>query len=155
MSLKSKLFRLVEKYLDDTKYELVNLTYQKEGFNWVLRVLIDKPDGINLDDCSFVSKGISPFLDDDELNLNDAYTLEVSSPGVNRPLVKLEDFERFKNNNVKIVLNAPEEHIDKNRIRYKGLLNGVNDDKIILTIDDKEILIAFKAIKKANIIYKF
>jgi ribosome maturation factor RimP len=155
MSLNDKLLRLIEKYLDDTIYELVNLTYQKEGFNWVLRVLIDKPEGITLDDCSFVSKGISPLLDETDLMGDDAYTLEVSSPGVNRPLVKLNDFDRFKNNDVKIVLKSPEESIDKNRIRYKGYLNGISDNNIVLTVDGKEVLIPYEVIKKANIIYKF
>ena len=155
MSLNDKLSRLIEKYLMNTEYELVHLTYQKEGFNWILRVLIDKPSGITLNDCSFVSKGISPLLDETDLIQDDAYTLEVSSPGVNRPLVKLNDFDRFKNNDVKIVLKSPEKSIDEKRIRYKGFLNGIIDNNIILTVDGKEILIPYDVIKKANIIYKF
>ncbi len=155
MSLNDKLSRLIEKYLMNTEYELVHLTYQKEGFNWILRVLIDKPGGITLNDCSFVSKGISPLLDETDLIQDDTYTLEVSSPGVNRPLVKLNDFDRFKNNDVKIVLKSPEKSIDEKRIRYKGFLNGIIDNNIILTVDGKEILIPYDVIKKANIIYKF
>lgn len=155
MSLNDKLLRLIEKYLDDTEYELVNLSYQKEGFNWILRVLIDKPKGITLDDCSLVSKGISPLLDDANLIEDDSYSLEVSSPGVNRPLVKLNDFDRFKDNDVKIVLKAPEKSIDEKRIRYKGHLNGRSNNSIILIVDGKEVLIPYMGIKKANIIYKF
>ena len=155
MSLNDKLSRLIEKYLMNTEYELVHLTYQKEGFNWILRVLIDKPGGITLNDCSFVSKGISPLLDETDLIQDDTYTLEVSSPGVNRPLVKLNDFDGFKNNDVKIVLKSPEKSIDEKRIRYKGFLNGIIDNNIILTVDGKEILIPYNVIKKANIIYKF
>ncbi len=155
MSLNDKLLRLIEKYLDDTEYELVKLTYQKEGFNWILRVLIDKPKGITLSDCSLVSKGISPLLDDANLIEDDSYSLEVSSPGVNRPLVKLSDFDRFKDNDVKIVLKTPEKSIDENRIKYKGYLNGISDNSIVLTVGGKKVLIPYVGIKKANIIYKF
>ena len=155
MSLDDKLLILVEKYLKDTEYELVKLSYQREGGGFVLRILIDKPQGITLDDCSLVSKGISPLLDEADLIKDDSYVLEVSSPGVNRPLVKLNDFDRFKDNDVKIVLKKPEKTIDENRIRYKGYLNGIDGDKIVLTVDGKEVLIPYSGIKKANIIYKF
>jgi len=156
MSLKDKLLKIIEKYIGNTNYELVDLIYQKEGFGWVLRVLIDKEGGISLDDCSAVSKGISPLLDEAEeiLDLNDSYSLEVSSPGVNRPLIRLNDFDRFKDNQVKIVLKEPI-NSDENRIRYKGELIGVRDNYIVLILDDKEVLIDFNLIKKANIIYTF
>jgi ribosome maturation factor RimP len=157
MSLKDKLLGLIEKYLNDTIYELVDLTYQKEGFTFVLRILIDKPEGIGLEDCSIVSKGISPILDENEesLGLVDNYSLEVSSPGVNRPLVKLIDFDRFKENDVKVILKSPDKSIDENRIRFKGYLKGIEEDKVILIVDEKELLIDYNSIKKANLVYKF
>ena len=155
MSLNDKLLRLIEKYLMNTEYELVHLTYQKEGFNWILRILIDKPGGITLNDCSFVSKGVSPLLDETDLIQNDTYTLEVSSPGVNRPLVKLNDFDRFKDNDVKIVLKEAFSDFDDKRLRYKGFLKGVEDNKVLLLLEDAEVAIPYELIKKANIIYKF
>jgi ribosome maturation factor RimP len=119
--------------------------------------LIDKPEGIGLEDCSIVSKGISPILDENEesLGLVDNYSLEVSSPGVNRPLVKLIDFDRFKENDVKVILKSPDKSIDENRIRFKGYLKGIEEDKVILIVDEKELLIDYNSIKKANLVYKF
>jgi len=158
MSLKSELLELIENYLENTIYELVDLIYQREGYGWVLRILIDKEGGIQLDDCTIVSKAVSAILDEDEdlyNRLDDSYSLEVSSPGVNRPLIKLNDFDRFKDNDVKIVLHSPIDLAIENRIRYKGYLKGIVNNDIILILDDKEILIDFNLIKKANIIYKF
>jgi len=158
MSLKSELLEVIENYLENTIYELVNVVYQKEGYGWVLRILIDKEGGIQLDDCTIVSRAISSILDENEdlyNRLDDSYSLEVSSPGVNRPLIKLSDFDRFKENDVKVVLKSPIDLTIENRIRYKGYLKGIKDNNIILILDDKEILIDFNLIKKANIIYKF
>ncbi len=157
MSLEDKLLNIVEDYLKNSIYELVQLIYQKEGSSWVIRIFIDKPEGISLDDCTSVSRGLSPILDelDKELNLPDNYSLEVSSPGLDRPLVKLSDFERFKGNDVKIVLKKPQKNIDDKRIRYKGILKGVVENSVLLQLDESEVLISFGLIEKANIIYKF
>jgi len=157
MSLKDKLLEIIEKYLGNTIYELVDLVYQKEGYGLVLRVLVDKEGGMNLDDCAIVSRGISPLLDEHEdlFDLDESYMLEVSSPGINRPLVKLNDFDRFKDNDVKIVLKSPIDIKLDNRIRYKGYLKGIENNNIILVLDDKEVFIDYDLIKKANINYKF
>ena len=157
MSLKDKLLEVIEKYLGNTIYELVDLIYQKEGYGLVLRVLVDKEGGMNLDDCAIVSRGISPLLDEHEdlFDLDESYLLEVSSPGINRPLVKLNDFDRFKDNDVKIVLKSPIDIKLDNRIRYKGYLKGIENNNIILVLDDKEVFIDYDLIKKANINYKF
>ena len=155
MGLIDKLTETVENYLKETEYELVLLSYQREGGGYVLRIMIDKEGGVNLDDCATVSRGISPVLDEEDIIADDSYILEVSSPGVDRPLVKLNDFERFKDNDVKIVLKEPLKSFDEKRIRYKGFLNGVKDGNILLLLDNREVLIPYDKIKKANIIYKF
>jgi ribosome maturation factor RimP len=82
---------IVEKY----KFELVDVEYLKEGSNWYLRVFIDKEGGITIDDCQLVSEEISDELDKAD-PIKQSYFLEVSSPGIDRPLKKEKDFEKFK-----------------------------------------------------------
>jgi ribosome maturation factor RimP len=86
--------------------ELVDVEYKKEGSNWFLRVFIDKPEGVDIDDCGRVSEQLSDKLDEVD-PIVDAYFLEVSSPGAERPLKKPADFERSINKNVYITTYEP------------------------------------------------
>lgn len=89
----SKAEALVLPILEDNQFELVDVEYVKEGSNWYLRYYIDKEGGINILDCELVSRALSELLDRDDF-LPEAYTLEVSSPGLGRPLKKEKDFKR-------------------------------------------------------------
>src|SRR6476659_9969093 len=98
-----KLIQLSEPVVAGQGYELVDLEFKNEPQvgGWVLRVFIDKPDGVSLDDCAAVSRELSAVLDvEDAIPI--AYSLEVSSPGLNRPLKKAADFERFVGKKAKI-----------------------------------------------------
>ena len=89
----SKTEELVMPLIEENKFELVDVEYVKEGSNWYLRVYIDKPGGINVDDCELISRALSDLLDEKDF-IDEAYILEVSSPGLGRPLKKEKDFQR-------------------------------------------------------------
>jgi ribosome maturation factor RimP len=154
MSLKKRLSDLFEEYVKTTSYELVDLTYQKEGPNKVLRILIDNEKPITVDDCVIVSRAFGQILDDGDF-LKENYSLEVSSPGIDRPLVKLKDFDRFKGNKIVIKLVSPIKEIDPKRFKYEGNLKGVDEDVVILELENEDIRIPYSTIKKSNIIYEF
>jgi ribosome maturation factor RimP len=126
--------------------ELIHVEYQRETGGRVIRLYIDKQDGITLNDCTWVSRQLSDILD---INLETGwpYSLEVSSPGANRPLGKPEDFERFKGNMATIRTSIKFEG-QKN---FKGVLLGYNDGFVKLIINDKTVAIPYKEITKAQL----
>lgn len=126
--------------------ELVNVEYRREQHGWVLRLYIDREGGINLDDCGSISREIGMAIEIAEI-IDQPYNLEVSSPGLTRPLKKLGDFERFKGNLAKIKCFAP---IDGSKT-LTGLLMGVEEEDVIIEVDEKPVRITFKNIAKANL----
>src|SRR3990167_9137109 len=92
---------LVKPIVESEGMELVDVEYKKEGKTWYLRIFIDKNAGVTLDDCQNISYQIEKLLDVEDI-ISDSYTLEVSSPGIERPLKKISDYNRFKNRLVKI-----------------------------------------------------
>ena len=112
-------------------FELVDIEFVKEGQNWYLRFYIDKDGGIGLDDCELFSRRVETTLD--ELNpIEQAYILEVSSPGVDRPLKKPADFEKFKGRLIDIKLYKPQD----NRKTYQGTLLGLENGVISIEEDN-------------------
>jgi ribosome maturation factor RimP len=101
-----KIREFVEGVLPAMGLELVEIQYRQEGEGWVLRLFLDGPDGIGLDQCSKVSKELSVFLDVEDL-IPHAYQLEVSSPGLERPLVKAADYKRFVGKKARIKVRHP------------------------------------------------
>ena len=91
--IEQKAEELITPLIEEHHFELVDVEYVKEGANWYLRAYIDKPGGINVDDCEVVSRAFSDLLDEKDF-IDDAYILEVSSPGLGRPLKKDKDFKR-------------------------------------------------------------
>mgnify|MGYP001262140056 FL=1 len=124
--------KLAMPIVEQLNFELVDVEYKKEGANWVLRYYIDKPGGINLDDCQMFSEKISEVLDKED-PISQGYYLEVSSPGLDRPLKKPSDFERFRGRNVELRLYKAK----NNRKKYIGELVGLQGNKIIIKVDDK------------------
>lgn len=126
--------------LDKLGYELVDIEYKKEGSNWYLRIYIDKPEGITIDDCQQASEKISDKLDEvDPIPHN--YFLEVSSPGLDRPLKKDKDFERYKGYKVDIKLYKPINGTKDLTGELVGLENGnilirANEDVISFKRDE-------------------
>jgi ribosome maturation factor RimP len=127
--------------------ELVHLEYQRESNGWILRLYIDKPGGVTLDDCINVSRQMNDLLD---VHLDEIgpYNLEVTSPGPDRPLVKAQDFEKFEGNLAKIKTVRPFDG-QKN---FKGVLMGIYKEQVKLRVGQETIAIALTDISKARLV---
>lgn len=145
--------------LEDLGFELVDLEYQRADRGWVLRFFIDKEGGINLDECAAASREIATLLDVESL-IDTAFQLEVSSPGLERPLKKLPDFERFTGRKAKIktILACDPDDRGHNRKTFTGKLQGVETGKIQLLQTDKkggQVAFTLDQIEKANLEFDF
>jgi len=150
--MENYVFDLAKPVVEEYNLELVAVEYQKEGQNWVLRVFIDDEDGITLDHCQDVSKELSAQLDIED-PINESYILEVSSPGLDRPLRKDEDFDRFAGHLVDVSTYAP---INGER-DFTGELLGLDDSMVKLKMDDGSDIIEIPKAKiaKANLALEF
>lgn len=127
--------------------ELVHIEYQREPHGMVLRIYIDKPGGISLQDCSRISRQLQDLLDV-HLDITDNYYLEVSSPGFNRPLGKLSDFVRFKGHLAKIKLMQP----IGGQKNFTGVLSGVSQETVTLQVGDHIVEIPYPDITRARLV---
>ena len=121
--------------IDEFRFELVDVEYVKEGSNWYLRAYIDKPGGITVDDCEAVSRRLSDLLDEEDF-IDDAYILEVSSPGLGRPLKKDKDFARSIGEEVEIRTFRPVDH----EREFTGVLKGFDKNRLVIELEDHEIM---------------
>ncbi|MGD9818837.1 MAG: ribosome maturation factor RimP [Desulfomonilaceae bacterium] len=142
----SKLWNLIEPRLEADGIELVELEFRFETGRWVLRLYIDRPSGVNLDDCEICSRQISALLDIED-PIEQSYTLEVSSPGINRALRKLQDFERFAGNSVKIKTTTK----IGGRRNFAGLLKGLRNSNIVVELEGMEVEIQPELVEKARL----
>ncbi|HCL3292108.1 TPA: ribosome maturation factor RimP [Pseudomonas aeruginosa] len=131
-------------------YECWGVEFISQGRHSVLRVYIDRPEGILIDDCEAVSRQVSGILDVED-PISGEYTLEVSSPGMDRPLFTLEQFAKHAGEQVKIRLRSPYE----GRRNYQGILRGVEEQDVVVLVDDHKYLLPIDSIDKANIIPRF
>jgi ribosome maturation factor RimP len=134
--------------------ELVDLEYLREGPRWVLRFFIDKEGGVTLEDCQGVSHALGPLLDVEDL-VDSAYALEVSSPGLDRPLKKPKDFERFQGKRVQIRTYALPSGVFQGRKNFSGTLIGLAGAGVEIEVDGQRGAIPLPAIAKAHLIYEF
>lgn len=125
--IEDNVTELVMPIANALSFELVDVEFLKEGVNWYLRVYIDKPGGIAIDDCQALSEKLSDILDDVD-PIKQSYILEVSSPGLERPLKKDSDFERFKGEVVEVRLFQP---LNGKKI-YEGVILGLIEEKIVI-----------------------
>lgn len=130
--------------------ELWGVEYIAQGRRALLRVYIDKEDGIGVEDCEKVSRQVSSVLDVED-PIQSEYTLEVSSPGMDRPLFKLEQFETSVGETVAVRLRLPFE----GRRKFTGLLKGIENDEIVLEVDNEEYVLPYELVDKANIVPQF
>ncbi len=137
---------IVNPVVSDEGMELVEVEYRRESRGWVLRLYIDKAGGVTLDDCTRISQEVGRSLDVEDL-ISVPYTLEVSSPGLNRPLRKEEDFIRYRNQNIKVKTLNPIE----NRRQFRGKLLGVLENRIEIEIDERIFQIPLSNVAKANL----
>ena len=131
-------------------YYLWDVEYVKEGSEWYLRITIDSEDGITLDDCEIVHRAIDPVLDEHD-PIENAYHLEVSSPGIERVLRRADHIEAFAGEEVEVKLFAA---IDGKK-SFRCVLGGINDGIVTLTVGDKTYEIEHKKIARMTIIFDF
>ncbi|MBT8768689.1 ribosome maturation factor RimP [Pseudomonas boanensis] len=131
-------------------YQCWGIEFLSQGRHSLLRIYIDHENGILVEDCEKVSRQISGVLDVED-PISSEYTLEVSSPGMDRPLFTIEQFAAHAGELVKIKLRSPYE----GRRNFQGLLRGVEDQDVVVLVDDHEYLLPIDSIDKANIIPRF
>ncbi len=135
-----------QEIVEGTELELVDVEYVKEPSGWILRVFIDKPEGVDLEDCRQVSEALDQRLDEAD-PIPGPYFLEVSSPGLERPLKKRSDFERFAGRKVKIRTYSA----FNGRKRFEAVLAGLQGDNVVLEWEGETIEIPLELIAKANL----
>ncbi|RCW70678.1 ribosome maturation factor RimP [Saliterribacillus persicus] len=146
--------QLLQPILEELNLELVEVLYEKEGKNWFLRIYIDKAGGVDIEECGTVSERLSEKLDEID-PITGAYFLEVSSPGVERPLKKPEDFKAHVGDNIFVKLYQP---ID-NEKEFNGKLLSFKEDLVEIEYKvktrKKTLEIPYKLIAKANLSVSF
>jgi ribosome maturation factor RimP len=147
MVLKNRIKEIVLPLIKDQKFELVDLEIKGKGPSTILRVFVDKPGGITLDECTVLSEKLSLNLDVEDI-FPQRYTLEVSSPGLDRPLISESDFKRKIGENIKVFLKIP---VD-NKSVIEGRIEDFKDQKLWLNSKGESKSIAFEKIEKAKII---
>ncbi len=145
------VWRAVEPHLTEQGYTLVEAEYDHgQAQRNVLRLYIDKAGGVTLDDCTAVSQLLGPMLDAEDLVAGN-YVLEVSSPGIERPVRKASDFERFAGEEIRLVTHAP---VADGRKRFNGVLTGFKDGLIGVECDGKHYEVHIENLKKANLSFR-
>lgn len=142
-----RLAEIVGPVIEDMGFELVRIRLQG-GNTPLLQIMADKPDGgIEVDDCADISTAVSAVMDVED-PIVEAYTLEVSSPGIDRPLTRLKDFENFEGYEAKVETS---ELIDGRR-RFKGTLAGIEEDEVLITISEGTIGLKFDWLSDAKLV---
>ena len=142
--------RLIEPILNEMGFELVDIEYLSEHGRWVLRIYVDSEDGITLDDCARVSNEIGDLIDVNDI-FEHEYVLEVSSPGLNRPLKKEKDFLKAIGKKIKVQMINPV----KERRNFTGYLKAFQDGMLYIEVRNELISLPLRDVKKANLVYDF
>ena len=137
---------IADPILSNEGMELIEIEYRRESKGWVLRLYIDKEGGVTLDDCTRISQEVGRSLDVEDF-ISTAYTLEVSSPGLARPLRKEKDFLKYRNHRIRLKTITPIEH----RRQFKGKLLGINENCIEIEMEEEVIQIPLSNLAKANL----
>ena len=138
---------LIEPVLVAEGLELVDVEYKKEGKNWVLRIFIDKEEGITVEDCQNISRLTGDLIDVEE-TIQTPFNLEVSSPGLDRSLKREKDFLKFKGKRIRLHSLSP---IDSRR-KFTGILADFKDQTIFMDLDGKPFEILLSQVDKANLV---
>jgi len=144
--LVEKIKEVAQPLCQAENFELVHLEYVTGDRENIVRLFLDKPSGITVDDCIYVSRQLGDLIDVHIENF-DNYRLEVSSPGPNRPLNKKEDFQRFKGERIKIQTKE----LIENQKKFTGILESINDDSVVIAVDGKRVEISDHLISKATL----
>ena len=153
-NIESKVENLLNSSIEALGYELYDVLYEKEGKDYYLRIIIDKPEGIDINDCEIVNNEINPILDEADY-IKEQYFLEVSSPGAERPLKKESDYQRALNEYIHVSLYQA---VDGRKV-YEGTMTDLTPDSLTLDYLDKTryktITLDRKKIAKARLAIKF
>ncbi|PHS69671.1 MAG: ribosome maturation factor RimP [Methylophaga sp.] len=146
MAISDQIEQLIETPIESLGYEMVGVEYIKNGQHTVLRIYIDADQGISIEDCERVSHQVSGILEVED-PINAAYSLEVSSPGFDRPLFKARDFERFSGSEAKLSVKLP----INGRRNFTGVLQGFSDGNILIEVDGEVYELPLSKIAKARL----
>ncbi|MDY2797343.1 ribosome maturation factor RimP [[Pasteurella] aerogenes] len=149
-TLEEKLQDLLQGSVEDLGCELWGIECQRAGRFLTVRLYIDKEGGVTVDDCADVSRQVSAILDVED-PIADKYNLEVSSPGLDRPLFTLSQFERFVGEEIAVHLRIPVQ----DRRKWQGKLEKIENDMLTLIVDGQPQVLVFGNVQKANVIAKF
>lgn len=144
--IKTTVEEMVQPYLDEHGFELVDVEYVKEGSNWFLRVFVDKEGGIDIDDCGLVSEYLSQKLDEND-PIPTAYFLEVSSPGAERPLKKKEDVAKSVGKDVFVTVY---EAVDGMK-EFEGRLESFDNEELVIKAGKKQHVIPYARVASARL----
>ncbi len=150
MHVAARTEELAQRVAEDRGVEVMHVEYLPKGSPPILRLYIDKPGGVSLDDCEKVSKRVAVLLEVEDF-IGHNYVLEVTSPGIERPLFKAEDYKRFMGKEIRL---AATEKIG-DRKNFKGRIADFADGVLTLDCQETRYRIPFEKIKKANLIYTF
>lgn len=143
----SKVQRVTAPVIQALGYELVGVEYLVQGGRPILRIYIDKPGGVNVDDCKRVSDQVGALLDVEDL-VGFPYHLEVSSPGIERPLFEAKHFAQFTGHQAKIRLKS----LFQGRRKFVGVIQGIQDGEVVILEGDRKISLPLANIEKANLV---
>jgi ribosome maturation factor RimP len=146
----TRVKQAIEPILDEMNIELVDVEYLSEHGRWVLRIYVDQEGGVTVDDCAAVSREIGDLIDMSDV-MPGEYVLEVSSPGLNRPLKKEADFVRTVGEKVKIRMKSPV----RGQRNFRGNLIAFRDGMLYLKLGNGEIPLPLRDVEKANLVYEF
>ena len=149
-TLEQNLQEMLQGAVEDLGCELWGIECQRAGRFMTVRLFIDKEGGVTVDDCADVSRQVSAILDVED-PIADKYNLEVSSPGLDRPLFTLPQFERYIGQDIAVHLRIPVVE----RRKWQGKLERIENDMVILIVDGQEQVLVFGNIQKANVVAKF
>jgi len=141
---------LVEGILDDMGFELVDVEFVPNQGRWVLRLFIDKEGGVTIDDCARVSRELGDLIDVKDV-IAHPYVLEISSPGLDRPLKKEKDILKAMNRKIKLKMAKP----IKGRRNYAGVLRDFKDGILHVEIEGGLVALSWAEVDKANLVYEF
>jgi len=156
MNVQDRISAIAESLCASLGFELVEVEYTRAGRSMVLRVFMDKPGGVTLDDCSELSRELSQLLDVEDI-IREHYTLEVSSPGLDRPLKREEDYRRYAGRIVKIrTYEVLADEAGNRRKTFLGTLMGLEDETVRLKLTEGQLAsIPLGKIAKANLEFEF
>ena len=150
--IEDAIWTMAEPLVLENGMELIDVEYVKEGAEWYLRLFLDKEgdEGIDLDDCELISRKFSDILEEKD-PITQAYRLEVSSPGIERPLKRTKDFQRFQGEKVQVKTFSEVE----GKKQFIGILQETTEETVTLDVDGTTIVIPRKQIGKANLVWEF